>query len=155
MIGGRGSTGLSSRQLCLSMAATAIISFSLGLLGSAQLLSRRMPSVPRVIHGHWASFPRADNPKFGGSEGVIASVRGKRLVAGVFTHKGRYSYTFPFDEFAYVTSGSVSVTVKGQGTFDAATGHFIYFPKGTTAEFVAGPDYANVAVLADARPIRW
>lgn len=155
MIGGRTSAGLDYRQAWLVMAATAIIGFSLGVLGSAQLLSRGMPPVAQVVHGHWASFPRTENPKYGGSEGVIASTRGSRLVAGVFTHRGRYSYTFPFDEFTYVTSGSVTVTVRGQAPFEATAGHFIYFPKGTTAAFAAGPDYANVAVLADDRPITW
>lgn len=155
MIGGKMSAGLAYRPAWLVIAATAIFGLSLGALGSAQLLSRDMPTAPQVIHGHWASFPRTENPEYGGSEGVIASARGKRLVAGVFTHRGRYSYTFPFDEFAYVTSGNVTVTVKGQPPFEATAGHFIYFPKGTTAAFVAGPDYANIAVLADDRPITW
>lgn len=146
---------LAFRHLWLIAIATGLFGFFLGILGSAQLSPKVVPTTPKVIHGHWASFPRTENPKYGGSEGVIASARGGRLIAGVFTHSGRYSYTFPFDEFVYVTAGSVAVTVKGQAPFEATTGHFIYFPKGTTAEFVAGPGYANVAVLADDSPIKW
>ncbi|CAN1552194.1 Domain of unknown function DUF861, cupin-3 [Sphingomonadaceae bacterium] len=139
----------------LVVTATGILGFLLGIFGSTQLSHKVVPATTKVIHGHWLSFPRTENLKYGGTEGIIASARGDRLIAGVFTHSGRYSYTFPFDEFAYVTAGSVAVTVKGQAPFEASAGHFIYFPKGTTAEFVAGPGYANIAILADNRPIKW
>lgn len=143
------------RSLMFVFLLTGTLGFALGTWGSSRLWSHVAPAVPNAVHGHWTSFARTPNPKYGGSEGVIASAKGNRLIAGVFTHGGRYSYTFPFDEFAYVTSGSVTVTVMGQPPFELSEGHFVYFPKGTQADFVAGPNYANIAVLAGDSPIKW
>lgn len=143
-----------SRKLLVPIAVAGFIGFAIGFWGisSAQTQPK---TTSAVVHGHWDSFPRTRNEKYGGSEGVIASSNGGRLVAGVFTHSGSYSYTFPFDEFAFVTSGSVQITVKGQPTFKLEQGHFVFFPKGTTAEFVAGENYANIAVLAGRQKIKW
>ncbi len=120
--------------------------------GQATTVSR---SDTQVVWGHWSSFPRKSAPSYGGSEAeVYRSPDGKRVV-GVFTHQGRYSYTFPFDEFAVVTAGSVAVTVKGGPSFTLHPGDLVYFPEGTSAAFVAGKDYANVAMFVGRKAVKW
>lgn len=128
---------------------------TIAMFGWGMALWSRPTQIAEVIHGHWTSFPRREVPKYGGSEGVIVRTAKDTLVAGVFTHSGKYSYTFPFDEFAFVTSGSVKVSIEGGQSFELSEGYFVFFPKGTTAHFEAGKDYANVAIFADSKPIKW
>lgn len=108
-----------------------------------------------VTHGPWASFLSHSAPAYGGREGVIYRSPDGTRVAGAFTHSGRYSYTFPFDEFVYVTSGSVQVSVRDGNSFTLKAGDVAYFREGMTVDFVADKDYGNVAMFVDDQPIRW
>lgn len=145
-------SALHERSLsALTIAALSVVA----ALGWGTALRSNAAQTAEVVHGHWTSFPRVEVPKYGGSEGVIVRSAKDTLVAGVFTHSGKYSYTFPFDEFAFVTSGSVKVSIEGGQSFTLSEGYFVFFPKGTKAHFDAGKDYANVAVFADSKPIKW
>lgn len=109
-----------------------------------------------VPHGAWSSFLKQAAPNYGGREGIIyRSPDGKR-VAGAFTHSGRYSFTFPFDEFVFVTSGRVKVSVRSGSRFELKAGDVAYFRKGMTVDFIApGENYGNVAMFVDELPIHW
>jgi uncharacterized cupin superfamily protein len=108
-----------------------------------------------VTHGPWASFLSRSAPAYGGREGVIYRSPDGTRVAGAFTHSGRYSYTFPFDEFVYVTSGSVQVSVRDGNSFTLKAGDVAYFREGITVDFVADEDYGNVAMFVDEQPVHW
>lgn len=147
-------TSSSYWRMFVFIGVAALLGYSVGLSVTSPALSLK-DSNSELVYGPWNSFPRAINAKYGGSEGVIAKSQNGKVVAGVFTHSGKYSYTFPFDEFAFVTSGDVTVRINGRSPFTLKQGDFVFFPKGTTAEFVAGENYANVAVFVGETEIEW
>lgn len=122
----------------------------------ATATGRADPSSGQLVIGSMQTVPWRDVPEYGGKEAILyRSPDGKR-VAGAFTHSGKYSFKFPFDEFAVVMSGSVKVTVRGSGvTHELHQGDAIYFREGMEVDFEAGENYANFAMFVGDRPINW
>jgi uncharacterized cupin superfamily protein len=140
------------RNLLAAVAAlSAVAAWAL-----ATTTGRAGPPSGRLVFGSLQTVQWRDAPGYGGKEAILyRSPDGKR-VAGAFTHSGKYSFKFPFDEFTVVMSGSVKVTVRGSGvTHELHQGDAIYFREGMEVDFEAGENYANFAMFVGDRPIDW
>ena len=104
-------------------------------------------------YGHHQAFPRENYPEYGGEKSVIYRSADGRVVAGVALESGTCTLTYPCDEFFYVTSGWCDAKIHGGESFRLNKGDCIYIKKGTTADFVFGPDFWNVAVFVDSERI--
>lgn len=142
--------GIVAGGLLIATVVTVAATFAID--DGAPQAGREQHEVP---HGPWASFLTQGAPAYGGREGIIYRSPDGTRVAGSFTHSGRYSFTYPFDEFVVVTSGSVEVSVRSGNRFQLKAGDVAYFRKGMTVDFVAGENYGSVAMFVDKRPIRW
>jgi len=99
---------------------------------------------------HWVKLS-----EFGGTEAIVyRSPDGKR-VAAAFHESGKATFTYPFDEFVVVTSGSVSVRVHGGEMFTLSKGDVGYFREGTTVDFKFSADFADITCLIGDREVRW
>jgi len=111
------------------------------------------PSSP--VHARLTDLPWVDLPEFGGREAIIyRSPDGKR-VAAAFHESGRATFTYPFDEFLVVTSGTVTVHVHDGDTFTIATGEVAYFRQGTTVDFEFSADFSDITCLMGEREVVW
>lgn len=68
---------------------------------------QRSPTNLHVPRGAPADFEWVPLPEFGGEEAIIYRSPDGRRVAAAFRESGRATFTYPFDEFLVVTSGSV------------------------------------------------
>jgi uncharacterized cupin superfamily protein len=108
-----------------------------------------------VPHGKPSDFPWVALPEFGGREAIIYRSADGRRVAAAFQESGRHKFTYPFDEFLMVTSGSVEIAVEGGSTFTLQTGDVAYFREGTRVEFAFSDDFSDVTCLTSDREVRW
>jgi len=140
------------------VAILSAITASLATMAMSGALARPLPeqrSAPRVVHSSVAELAWTPLPEFGGSEAILyRSPDGKR-VAAAFRESGAHSFTYPFDEFLYVTSGSARVTVRGGPSFTLQKGDVAYFEKGATVDFVFSDDFEDVTMLVDDTPVKW
>jgi uncharacterized cupin superfamily protein len=106
-----------------------------------------------VPHGRLESFKWVSLPEtVGSSETIIyRSPDGKRVAAS-FKESGKGTFTYPFDEFFYVISGRIKVTVHGGPTFEVKPGEVGYIRQGQTIDFEfskeSGKGFQSVAYLA-------
>lgn len=111
--------------------------------------------VPAPVHFSPKDLKWVPLPEFGGHEAIIyRSPDGKR-VAAAFRESGHSSFTYPFDEFVVVTSGSLTVHVQGGETFTLSKGDVGYFRQGTKVEFDFSADFSDVTCLIGDEPVRW
>lgn len=104
----------------------------------------------RVEDFNWVSLPQ-----FGGSEAIIyRSPDGKR-VAAAFKESGKVTFTYSFDEFFYVTSGHIKITVHGGPTFEVKQGEVAYMREGQTVDFDFSKDFSDVAYLVSDHETKW
>ena len=109
-----------------------------------------------VPHGKPDSFPKHAYGN-GGTEALIyRSPDGKRI-AGVYHESGHIAdFTFPYDQFTYVTAGSATVTVHGGETIHLAKGDVAYWTKGLTIDMDISEDFQDVDVLmSDTKLENW
>lgn len=120
------------------------------------------PSIPNkngsdspadVPYGTWDAFPWEPFPEYAGSKSVLYRSADGKVVAGAAKETGKATLTYPCDEFFYVTEGWIKLAIRGGETFTLTKGQFIYLKKGTTVDFEFGPDFANVAVFLDDKPV--
>jgi uncharacterized cupin superfamily protein len=131
-------------------AVAAIVAMSL-----TSCVTTDAPASPLVVHSSVPALQWEALPEFGGAEAVIyRSPDGKR-VAAAFRESGSHSFTYPFDEFLYVTSGTAEVSVRGGKTFVLSAGDVAYFEQGATVDFVFSPDFSDVTMLVSDQPVRW
>lgn len=109
-----------------------------------------MPFHSSLERLHWAELP-----EFGGMEAIIHRSQDGRRVAAAFRETGKASFTYPFDEFLYVTSGSAAVKVHGAGVFTLRQGDVAYFREGTAVEFDFSKDFSDVTMLVADHEVRW
>jgi uncharacterized cupin superfamily protein len=108
-----------------------------------------------VPHGKLEDFQWVPEPRVGGSQSIIyRSPDGKR-VAIAFKERGKGTYTFPFDEFFYVISGSMKVHVHGGQTFAVKEGEVCYMREGMTVDWEADKDFYAVAYLSAEHDTGW
>ena len=141
-----------------AVAAVSAIVASVLTVAITSALARPLPEqrgAPRVVHSSVAALAWTPLPEFGGSEAILyRSPDGKR-VAAAFRESGAHSFTYPFDEFLYVTSGSARVTVRGGPSFTLEKGDVAYFEKGATVDFVFSNDFEDVTMLVDDTRVKW
>ena len=116
-------------------------------------------STTDVPHGKLESFNWVSKPEVGGSQAIIyRSPDGKR-VAVAFKESGKGTYTFPFDEFFYVISGNIKISVDGGPTFEVKPGGVTYLKEGQTVdyEFIkeSGKGFYAVAYLVSDHDTHW
>jgi uncharacterized cupin superfamily protein len=140
------------------VAVLSAVTASLATMAITGALARPLPDprgAPQVVHSSVAALAWTPLPEFGGSEAILyRSPDGKR-VAAAFRESGAHSFTYPFDEFLYVTSGSARVTVRGRPSFMLQKGDVAYFEKGATVDFVFSDDFEDVTMLVDDTPVKW
>jgi uncharacterized cupin superfamily protein len=76
-------------------------------------------------------------------------------VAAAFRESGLASFTYPFDEFLVVTSGSVRMAVRGGETFTLRTGDVAYLRKGLTVDMEFSEGFSDVTCLMGDEPVSW
>lgn len=116
------------------------------------------PSIPNptgsadpaaIPYGPYSSFPWEDMPEFGGSKSIVYRSEDGKIVAAAAKETGTATLTYPCDEFFYVTTGWIKLSVHGGESFTLRQGECVYLKKGTTVDFEFGPDFANVAIFID------
>jgi len=113
------------------------------------------PAEISPIHKKPADLNWVELPEFGGKEAIIyRSPDGKR-VAAAFHETGNATFTYPFDEFVVVTSGSVTVQVHGGEKFTLSKGDVGYFREGTTVDFKFSADFSDITCLMGDREVHW
>jgi uncharacterized cupin superfamily protein len=111
--------------------------------------------VEMPFHSSLERLEWVDLPEFGGAEAIIHRSPDGRRVAAAFRESGKASFTYPFDEFLYVTAGTATVKVKGGGEFMLRAGDVAYFKEGTAVEFDFSDDFADVTMLVADHEVRW
>jgi uncharacterized cupin superfamily protein len=145
-------SGGSQRALARLLAPLALASCA-GELSAGELSQESTVPAASVPHGPIESFDWRSLPQFNGSEAIIyRSPDGKRVAAAFRTPS---EYTFTFDEFMYVVTGSVRITVVGREPFTLNAGGAAYFRQGMTAHFVSSADYSNIAMMVSDLPVNW
>jgi hypothetical protein len=113
------------------------------------------PIVVPPVHAKLENLPWVDLPEFGGREAIIYRSPDGRRVAAAFHESGKATFTYPFDEFLVVTSGSVTVRVHGGETFTMSAGEVGYFNEGTTVDFDFSADFSDITYLVSDHEVRW
>ena len=109
----------------------------------------------KVPHGPLSSFKWVELPEFGGREAIIyRSADGKR-VAAAFEESGKATFTYPFDEFLVVTSGTARIQVHGGETLELKKGDVAYLREGTSVDFEFSHDFADVTCLMADHEVKW
>ena len=113
-------------------------------------------STTDVPHGKLDNFNWVSKPEVGGSEAIIyRSPDGKR-VAVAFKESGKGTYTFPFDEFFYVISGNIKISVHGGPTFAVKPGDVTYIKEGQTIDYEFSKEgFYAVAYLVSDHDTQW
>lgn len=134
-----------------SAAAVALLAIG-AFMGAAYGESKALAHIP---HGPLSSFKWVDLPEFGGREAIIyRSPDGKR-VAAAFEESGKATFTYPFDEFLVVTSGTAKITVHGGETLELKKGDVAYLREGTSVEFEFSKDFADITCLMADHEVKW
>jgi len=120
--------------------------------GKSAVAQRNGANIP---HGSLASFRWVSLPEFGGKEAIIYRSPDGTRVAAAFHESGAETFTYPFDEFLVVTSGSVTIKVHGGPTFSVGKGEVAYIPEGTTVDFQFSDDFSDVTSLVSNHEVKW
>jgi uncharacterized cupin superfamily protein len=147
-------SGISRWRFAKLLAALALASSASMVSANDQSAEPSVLAAP-VPHGPIESFDWRALPQFNGSEAIIYRSPDGRRVAAAFRTPGEYTFTFPFDEFMYVVTGSVTITVAGAEPFTLKAGEVAYFRQGVTAHFVSSADYSNIAMMVSDQPVSW
>jgi uncharacterized cupin superfamily protein len=140
----------------------AVISAGLSALGTAAATGELAnpfrggsEAAPRVVHSSLADLDWEPLPEFGGQQAILYQSPDGKRVAVAFRESGAHSFTYPFDEFLYVTSGRAQVRVRGRDSFELRAGDMAYFEKGAVVDFHFSEDFEDVTMLVDERPVSW
>ena len=131
--------------------AVALLAFGV-FIGTAYGESKTQARIP---HGPLSSFKWVDLPEFGGREAIIyRSPDGKR-VAAAFEESGKATFTYPFDEFLVVTSGTAKIRVHGGETIELKKGDVAYLREGTSVDFEFSEDFSDITCLMADHEVKW
>ena len=126
-----------------------------GLLLLALASSAKVGRPPTPVHLRQQDLHWVPLPEFGGQEAIIHRSGDGKRVAAAFRESGKSSFTYPFDEFLVVTSGSLTVHVHGGETFTLRQGDVAYFHQGTAVDFEFSKDFSDITCLMGDEPVRW
>lgn len=108
-----------------------------------------------IPHGPPSSFNWVPLPEFGGREAIIYRSPDGRRVAAAFEESGTATFTYPFDEFLVVTSGTVDIRVHGGETFHLEKGDVAYIREGTTVDLTFGENFSDLTCLMADHEVKW
>jgi hypothetical protein len=133
--------------------AGAVVLLAVGVvIGKAYGEGKAQAHIP---HGPLSSFKWVDLPEFGGREAIIyRSPDGKR-VAAAFEESGKATFTYPFDEFLVVTSGTAKIRVHGGETIELKKGDVAYLREGTSVDFEFSKDFSDITCLMADHEVKW
>ena len=86
-------------------------------------------------------------PQFGGAQAILYESPDGTRIAGSFRESGKHTALLTYDEFLYVISGTVAVTVNGGERQEFGVGDALYLRQGQTVDFEMSDDFQDVAVL--------
>jgi len=137
----------------LKSTAGAVVLLAVGVvIGTAYGQGKVQAHIP---YGPLSSFKWVDLPEFGGREAIIyRSPDGKR-VAAAFEESGKATFTYPFDEFLVVTSGTATINVHGGETIELRKGDVAYLREGTSVDFEFSDDFSDIACLMADHEVKW
>jgi uncharacterized cupin superfamily protein len=120
--------------------------------GAAYTQARAPEPVP---HGPPSSFNWVPLPEFGGREAIIYRSPDGRRVAAAFEESGNSTFTYGFDEFMVVTSGTLDIRVHGGETIHLKKGDVAYMREGTTVDFSFGENFSDITCLMADHEVKW
>jgi hypothetical protein len=133
--------------------AGAVALLAVGVfIGTAYGESRAQAQIP---HGPLSSFQWVDLPEFGGREAIIYRSPDGRRVAAAFEESGKATFTYPFDEFLVVTSGTAKIKVHGGKTIELKKGDVAYLREGTSVDFEFSRDFSDITCLMADHEVKW
>jgi uncharacterized cupin superfamily protein len=133
--------------------AAAVVLAGLAISALAAATKSSHPTPP--VHLSQKDLKWVPLPEFGGQEAIIHRSPDGRRVAAAFRESGRSTFTYSFDEFLIVTSGSLTVHVHGGETFTLSKGDLGYFTQGTVVDFDFSKDFSDITCLMGDQPVRW
>ena len=86
---------------------------------------------PKALKFSVNSSKWVKTPEFGGGECVHYRSPDNTIAVVGFRESGKHSFKYPFNEFAYVLSGSAKVSVRGGDSFTIGAGDVLYVEEGT------------------------
>lgn len=132
-----------------------IVGAALALLAIGAVAFDAKQPLVEVPHGNPSSFKWVVLPKFGGKEAIIYRSPDGTRVAAAFHESGSATFTYPFDEFLVVTSGSVIIKVHGGSNFTLKKGDVAYLHEGMTVDFRFSDDFSDVTCLVSNHEVKW
>jgi uncharacterized cupin superfamily protein len=108
-----------------------------------------------VPHGQLADFTWVSLPEFGGQEAIIYRSPDRTRVAAAFKESGKAVFTYPFDEFGYVTSGKATASVRGGPTLNLVKGDVFYFHEGMAVDLQMSDDFSDLTFLVSNHAVKW
>jgi uncharacterized cupin superfamily protein len=108
-----------------------------------------------VPHGAPSSFNWTPLPEFGGREAIIYRSPDGRRVAAAFEESGNSTFTYSFDEFMVVTSGTLDIRVHGGETIHLKKGDVAYMREGTKVDFSFGANFSDITCLMADHEVKW
>lgn len=145
--------GQSTKNMTVGYSLRLMTILAVSAAAVAAFAASRSP--PVVIHGNVSELKWVALPEFGGAEAIIYRSPDGRRVAAAFRESGKATFTYPFDEFLYVTSGSVRIKVHGGETIVLKTGDFAYLREGTTVDFDFSKDFSDLTMLVADDEVKW
>lgn len=94
-------------------------------------------------------------PEFGGGEHVFYRSADKTRAVVAFKESGKHTFTYPFDEFAFVLKGSAKADIHGGETILLQAGDILYVEEGTTIDFEMDDDFEDITMLVSDKPVSW
>ena len=94
-------------------------------------------------------------PEFGGGEHIFYQSADKTRAVVAFKESGKHTFTYPFDEFAFVLKGSAKVDIHGGESFSIGAGDILYVEEGATINFEMSEDFEDITMLVSDKPVSW
>lgn len=92
-------------------------------------------------------------PEMGGEKCVLYHSSDRTRLAGSFKESGSHTMTMEFDEFVYVVTGGVTITIHGGKRYEMGVGDAFYVRQGMTVDWEMTDDFQDVTVLISDQPI--
>ncbi|NKB39040.1 MAG: DUF861 domain-containing protein [Gammaproteobacteria bacterium] len=112
-------------------------------------------STPKALKFNMKEARWEMTPEFGGGEHVFYRSADKSRAVVAFKETGKHTFTYPFDEFAFVLKGSAKVDVHGGEKFTLTAGDILYVEEGTTIDFEMDDEFEDITMLVSDKPVSW
>ena len=112
-------------------------------------------SKPKALRFNMSEVDWELTPEFGGGEHIFYRSADETRAVVAFKEAGKHTFTYPFDEFAFVLKGSARVAVHGGEIFSISAGDILYVEEGTTIDFEMSEDFEDITMLVSDKPVAW